>query len=185
MDRDEILLDAEERMEKAVVYFHQELVGIRTGRASPGLVESVRVDYYGSQTPLKQMANIAAPEPQLIVIRPFDTSALKEIEKAIQASGLGLTPNSDGKVIRLNIPSLSGEQRKKLVARVKDLAEETRVAIRNIRRDANKHADTAEKAKEMTEDERDALKEEIQELTRQYEDKANTMADKKSAEILE
>lgn len=185
MDRDEILLDAEERMEKAVAYLHDQLVGIRTGRANPGLVESVRVDYYGSPTPLKQMANISAPEPQLIVIRPFDQGSLKDIEKAIQASGLGLTPNSDGKVVRLNVPSLSGDQRKKLVARVKDLAEEARVSVRNIRRDANKNADTAEKNKEMTEDERDALKEEIQELTRQYEAKANDHADKKSTEVLE
>lgn len=185
MDRDEILLDAEERMEKAVSYFHDQLVGIRTGRANPGLVESVRVEYYGSPTPLKQMANISAPEAQLIVIRPFDAGSLKDIEKAILASDLGLTPNSDGKVIRLNVPSLSGDQRKKLVARVKDLAEETRVSIRNIRRDANKNADNAEKAKTMTEDERDAVKEEVQELTRQYEAKANEHADKKSAEIME
>lgn len=185
MDRDEILLDAEERMEKAVNYFHDQLIGIRTGRANPGLVESVRVEYYGSPTPLKQMANISAPEAQLIVIRPFDAGSLKDIEKAIQASDLGLTPNSDGKVIRLNVPSLSGDQRKKLVARVKDLAEETRVSIRNIRRDANKNADNAEKAKTMTEDERDSLKEEIQELTRQYEAKANEHAEKKGAEILE
>ncbi|MFO0949444.1 MAG: ribosome recycling factor [Planctomycetota bacterium] len=180
MDRDEILLDAEERMEKAVTYFHQELVGIRTGRASPGLVESVRVDYYGSPTPLKQLANISAPEAQLIVIRPFDAGSLKDVEKAILASGLGLTPNNDGKVIRLAIPSLSGDQRKKLVARVKDLAEETRVAIRNIRRDANKNAEAAEKAKTMTEDELEQLKEEIQELTRQYEAKANEHAEKRA-----
>lgn len=185
MDRDEILLDAEERMEKAVEHLRHELVGVRTGRASPGLVESVRVDYYGSQTPLKQMANISAPEAQLLVVRPFDVSALKEIERAIQASDLGLTPNNDGKVIRLNVPSLSGEQRKRLGARVKDLAEEARVAVRNVRRDANKHADTAEKNKEMSEDDRDKLKEEIQELTKEYEKKVNEMADKKSTEIME
>lgn len=185
MDRDEILLDAEERMEKAVDYFRSELVGIRTGRAAPGLIESVRVDYYGQSTPLKQIANISAPEAQLLVIRPFDASALKEIEKAILASSLGLTPNNDGKVVRLNVPSLSGEQRKKLVARVKDLAEEARVAIRNIRRDGNKNADAAEKAKEMSEDDRDALKEEVQELTKTYETKVNELADKKSAEVME
>lgn len=185
MDRDEILLDAEERMEKAVDYFRQELVGIRTGRAAPGLIESVRVDYYGQSTPLKQIANISAPEAQLLVIRPFDASALKDIEKAILASGLGLTPNNDGKVVRLNVPSLSGEQRKKLVGRVKDLAEEARVAIRNIRRDGNKNADTAEKAKEMSEDERDQVKEEVQELTKTYEAKVNELADKKSAEVME
>lgn len=185
MDREEILLDAEERMDKAVDFLNHELVGIRTGRASPGLVESVRVEYYGSPTPLKQIANISAPEPQLLVIRAFDASSLKDIEKAIQASSLGLTPNNDGKVIRLNIPSLSGEQRKKLVGRVKELAEETRVAIRNVRRDANKNADNEEKAKTVTEDERDQIKEEVQELTKTYEKKVNDLAEKKSAEIME
>lgn len=185
MDQDEILLDAEERMEKAVEYFRSQLVGIRTGRASSGLVESVRVDYYGTPTPIKQMANISTPEAQLIVIKPFDAGSLKEIEKAIQASGLGLTPSNDGKVIRLNVPSLSGDQRKKLVARVKDLAEETRVSIRNVRRDANKNVDAEEKAKTITEDERDQIKEQVQELTKTYEAKANELAEKKTAEIME
>lgn len=185
MDRDEILLSAEEHMEKSVEHFHHQLVGIRTGRASPGLVESIRVDYYGSSTPLKQLANISAPEAQLIVIRPFDAGVMKEIEKAIQASDLGLNPNNDGKVIRLNVPSLSGDQRKKLVARIKDLAEEARVAIRNIRRDANKQADNATKDKLMTEDERDQTKEDIQELTKKLEAKVNELAEKKTAEVME
>lgn len=185
MDSDEILLTAEESMEKSVEHFHHQLVGIRTGRAAPGLVESIRVDYYGSSTPLKQLANISAPEAQLIVIRPFDASVMKEIEKAIQASDLGLNPNNDGKVIRLNVPSLSGDQRKKLVGRVKDLAEEARVAIRNIRRDANKHADNAVKDKTMTEDIRDQVKEDIQDLTKRFEAKVNEIADRKTAEIME
>ena len=185
MDQDEILLDAEERMEKAVEHLRSELVGVRTGRASPGLVESVRVDYYGSPTPLKQLANISAPEAQLLVIRPFDASSLKDVEKAILASDLGLTPNNDGKVSRLNVPSLSGEQRKRLVGRVKDLAEDSRVAIRNVRRDANKHADAAEKSKEMSEDERDQVKEEIQQLTKKMEAQANEIAEKKTAEVMD
>ncbi len=185
MDTDEILLDAEERMEKALAYLQQELVGLRTGRASPGLVESIRVNYYGSPTPLKQLANIAAPEAQLLVIRPFDAGVLKEIEKAIQTSDLGLNPNNDGKVIRLNVPGLSGDQRKRLVARVKDLAEEARVAVRNIRRDANKNVDNELKAKTITEDDRDRVKNEIQELTKQYEEKVNQLAEKKSQEIME
>lgn len=185
MDADEILLDAEERMEKAVAYFHQELVGIRTGRASTGLVESVRVDYYGQPTPLKQIANISAPEAQLLVIRPFDASALKDIEKAILASNLGLTPTNDGKIVRINVPSLSGDQRKRLAARIKDLAEEARVSIRNVRRDANKHVDAAEKEKTLTEDDRDQLKEQIQELTKTYEAKVNAAAEKKTAEVME
>ena len=118
-----------------------QLRGIRTGRANVGLVESIRVDYYGSPTPLKQMANLSTPEPQQILIRPFDPSVIGDIVKAIQTSDLGLSPNSDGKVVRLNVPPLSVEQRKKLANRVKELAEEARVAIRNIRRDANKQAD--------------------------------------------
>ena len=185
MDSDEILLDAEDRMEKAVEFFQKELVGIRTGRASPGLVESVRVDYYGTPTPLKQLATISAPEPQLLVIRPFDASSLKDIEKAILASDLGLTPNNDGKVVRLNVPSLSGEQRKRLQGRVRDLAEEARVSVRNIRRDANKQADKSQKDKILTEDERDQTKEETQNLTKRFEGKINELAEKKAAEILE
>lgn len=185
MTIDDILLDAEERMDKAVAYLQQELVGLRTGRASTGLVESVRVEYYGSPTPLKQLASIAAPEAQLLVIRPFDPSSLKDIEKAILASDLGLTPNNDGKLIRLNVPSLSGDQRKRLSARVKDLGEESRVVIRNIRRDANKHIDVALKEKEITEDERDNAKESVQDLTKTYEEKVNALAARKTQEIME
>jgi len=185
MNRDEILFDAEERMEKAVTVLRDELRGLRTGRATPALVDSIRVEYYGSATPIKQMANIGAPEPALIMIRPFDPKTIKDIEKAILASELGLTPMSDGKMIRLAIPPLSGERRKQLVARVKELAEDARVAIRNVRRDANKQADQAEKEKELTEDDRDQTKEEIQELTKKLEGQVNDLAEKKSQEILE
>ena len=185
MTSDEILFDAEERMEKAVQVLQDSMRGLRTGRATPALVDSVRVEYYGSPTPLKQMANITAPEPSLIVIRPFDPSVLKDIEKAILASELGLTPMNDGKLIRLAIPSLSGERRKQLTGRVKDLAEEARVAIRNVRRDANKHADQSEKDKVLTEDECEQTKEQVQDLTKKFESKVNELADKKSAEILE
>ncbi len=185
MTIDEILFDAEERMEKAVSVLHDALRGLRTGRATPALVEPVRVEYYGSPTPLKQMANISAPEVSLIVIRPFDPTVLKDIEKAILASELGLTPMNDGKLIRLAIPPLSGERRKQLTTRVKDLAEESRVAIRNVRRDANKHADQAEKDKVLTEDDCEQTKEQIQDLTKKFEGKVNDMAEKKSAEIME
>jgi ribosome recycling factor len=185
MTSDEILLDAEERMEKAVNYLRDEVRGIRTGRASPALVDTLRVDYYGSPTPLRQLAAISTPDAQQILIRPFDPGSVKDIEKAIQSSELGLTPNSDGKVIRLNIPAMSGEQRQKMVARVKKLAEEAKVSIRNVRRDANKRFDQEEKAKTLTEDDRDAGKEEIQKLTDKYEEKAQEIADKKSAEIME
>jgi ribosome recycling factor len=185
MTSDEILMDAEERMEKAVKVFSDELRGLRTGRATPALVDSLRVEYYGSPTPLKQMANITTPDPQQIVIRPFDQSVLKDIEKAIRSSDLGMSPNNDGKMIRLQVPPMSGEQRNKLVARIKKSAEEAKVASRNVRRDGNKHFDAAEKAKEMTEDERDSGKEEVQTLLKKFEEKIGELADKKTKEILE
>ena len=124
MSADEIRLDAEDRMEKALEILKKNLAGIRTGRANPGLVDSLRVEAYGSPTPIKQIASVSAPEPQQLVIRPFDPSTIKDIERGIINSDLGLAPNSDGKVIRLNIPALSGDVRKKMVARTKELAEE-------------------------------------------------------------
>src|SRR3984893_9966925 len=166
MSIDEIAFEAEERMEKSVTLLADQMRGLRSGRANVGLVESIRVDYYGSSTPLKQMANLSTPEPQQILIRPFDPSIIGDIVKAIQTSDLGLTPNSDGKVVRLNVPPLSVEQRKKLVGRVKDLAEEARVAIRNIRREGNKQADHEQSEKILTEDDLETCKEEIQGLTK-------------------
>jgi ribosome recycling factor len=185
MSIEEIVLEAEERMEKSVSLLTDQLRGVRTGRANVGLVDSIRVEYYGSQTPLKQLANLSTPEPQQILIRPFDPSVVGDIVKAIQSSDIGLMPNSDGKVVRLNVPALSTEQRKKLVGRVKDLAEEARISIRNIRRDANKQADHEQGEKLMTEDELASCKEEIQTLTKRFEGKVNELADKKSAEVLE
>lgn len=184
MTNDEILLDTEERMEKAINKLKDDLTGIRTGRANPGLVDSLRVDVYGSPTPIKQIASVSAPEPQQIVIRPFDPSTIKDIEKGIIASDLGLAPQNDGKVIRLNIPALSGEVRKTMVARTKELAEEAKIAIRNVRRDGNKHADQSEKDKAMSEDECESLKKEIQDLTKTYEDQANSLARAKEEEVM-
>src|SRR6516225_4619448 len=175
MSIEEIALEAEDRMEKSASLLTDQLRGVRTGRANTGLVESVRVDYYGSSTPLKQMANLSTPEPQQILIRPFDPSVIGDIVKAIQTSDLGLTPNSDGKVIRLNVPALSVEQRKKLVSRVKELAEEARVALRNIRRDANKQADVEQTEKILTEDDVKGCKDEVQSLTKKFESKVNDM----------
>lgn len=172
-------------MEKAIAKLKGDLTGIRTGRANPGLVDSLRVDAYGSPTPLKQLGSVSAPEPQQIVIRPFDPSILKDIEKAIIASDLGLAPNNDGKVIRLNIPALSGDVRKKMVARIKDLTEETKVSIRNVRRDANKHADASEKDKLLSEDDCKGLKDEVQELTKKFENQASELAKAKEAEVME
>lgn len=185
MTADEILMDTEERMEKAVKVFGDELRGLRTGRATPALVDSLRVEYYGSPTPLKQLANITTPDPQQIVVKPFDPSILKEIEKAIRSSDLGMSPNNDGKIIRLQVPPMSGEQRQKLVTRIKKSAEDSRVSCRNIRRDGNKHFETAEKNKEMTEDERDQGKEQVQALLKTYEEKINDLAERKTKEILE
>ena len=185
MPADEILLDAEERMEKAVEKLKHDLAGIRTGRANPGLVDSLRVDVYGSPTPIKAVASVGAPEPTQIVIRPFDPGTIKDIEKGIQASDLGLNPQNDGKVIRINIPPLSGEVRRKLVARIKELAEETKVSIRNVRRDGNKNADTEQKDKLITEDERDAIKDDVQELTKKYEAQVGDLAKAKETEVME
>jgi ribosome recycling factor len=185
MTSDEIQFDAEERMEKAIGVFRDELRGLRTGRATPALVDNIRVEYYGSPTPLKQLAQISTPEPQQILIRPFDQSVLKEIEKTIRSSDLGISPTNDGKMIRLQIPPMSGDQRQKMVARIKKSAEEAKVACRNIRRDGNKQYDQSEKAKEMTEDERDKGKEQMQTLLKKFEDKITDMADKKSKEVME
>lgn len=185
MNADDILLDSEERMEKAISKLKHDLTGIRTGRANPGLVDSLRVEVYGSPTPIKQIASVSAPEPAQLVIRPFDPSTIKDIEKGIIASDLGLAPQSDGKVIRLNIPALSTEVRRSMVSRTKELAEEAKVAIRNIRRDGNKHADQAEKDNEMTEDDRDDAKKEIQELTKKYEAQASDLAKAKEAEVMD
>ena len=183
MSAEEILLDAEERMEKAISVLGDNPSGIRTGRATPGLVDSIKVEVYGSMQPLKQLASIGTPEPQQIVIRPYDAGTIKEIEKAIVAGDLGLNPQNDGRMIRLNVPALSTEVRKKMVSRIKELSEDSKISIRNIRRDANKAADNAEKAKEMSEDDRDKIKEEIQELTKKHEAQATEMAKAREAEV--
>lgn len=185
MNVDDIMLDAEERMDKALSHLKTNLAGIRTGRAAPGLLDSVRVTAYGSQTPLKQLASVGAPEPQQLVIRPFDTSIIKDIEKAIVASELGLNPQNDGRIIRINIPPLSTDTRKKLVARIKELAEEARISIRNVRRDANKALETAEKEKTISEDDRDKAKEDVQELTKKFEDSVGELSKTREADVME
>jgi len=185
MTSDDILLDVEERMEKAIRKLKGDLSGIRTGRANPGLVDSLRVEVYGSPTPMKQIASVGAPEPNQIVIRPYDPTTLKDIEKAILASDIGFTPQSDGRVIRLNVPPLSTEVRRKMVARVRELAEEAKVALRNIRRDGNKAADQSEEDKELSEDECEQAKEEIQNLIKQYEGQVNDLAKNREKEVME
>ncbi|MBN1943187.1 MAG: ribosome recycling factor [Phycisphaerae bacterium] len=182
---DEILLDVEEKMESAVEYLRREFRGLRTGRASGGLVEHIKVEYYGSPTDLRQLATISAPEANLIVIKPFDPSGLKDIERAIQASSLGITPSSDGKVIRLVVPPLSIERRNQLAGQVKKMAEAARVTIRNARRDGNKDVEKKQKASELTEDEAKKGKDDVQKLTDQYEKKVTELVEAKTREIQE
>jgi len=184
MPVDDILLDAEERMEKAVEVFARELRSVRTGRASSAIVENVKVEYYGTLTPLRDIAQIGTPDPRLVVIKPYDASSIKDIVKAIQASDVGITPQADAKLIRLAVPPLSTERRTQLSHHVKDLAEETKVAIRNVRRDANKVAETEEKDSVITEDDSYRAKEQILELTHKYEKDVDEHVEKKVQEIM-
>ncbi len=185
MPVDDILLECEEKMEKAVEFLHTELRGIRTGRASTGLVEFLKVEYYGSPTELRQLASIGVPAPDLLVIKPFDPASTKDIERAIQTSDLGITPNSDGKIIRLSIPTLSVERRKQLASQVKKMAEQARVSVRNIRRDANKAVDKEKSEGALPEDDADKCKEEIQKLTDEYGGKIDETLQEKNKEIME
>jgi len=177
--------DAEARMEKAIKTFKGDLATLRAGRATPALVEKIKVDYYGVMTPLNQMANISAPEPRLLIIQPWDVNALNEIEKAILKSDLGITPNSDGKVIRLVIPRLTEERRQELVKVVRRKAEECRIAIRNIRRDKNDKIKEMEKKGEISEDDFRRAQNEIQKITDKYIDKVDEIVGKKEKEIME
>ena len=185
--RKEVIDDGKRRMEKAIEVLQTEFRGIRTGRASPALVENIKVDYYGVPTPLKQIAQISVPEPRGLVIKPYDLNAIGEIEKAILKSDLGITPSNDGKLIRLSFPPLSEEQRKILAGKVKEMGENTKVSLRNIRRDLNKTVDNAEKNKEssLSEDEARKLRDEIQDLLKDYEKRVEELVKKKQKEILE
>lgn len=173
------------KMDKTVQHLSDQLRTIRTGRAAPALLEGVRVDYYGSSMPLNQLANISVPEPRQLVVKPFDASTLKEVERAIQAANLGMSPMTEGKQIRLQLPPLSEEQRKKLVAKVKEICEATRVALRNERRDGNKAADTAAKEGKITDDHRDDLHQQIQDALKKGEAKIDELLKKKTHEIME
>ena len=182
-DPDTILLETEEHMEKALEYLKHELRGIRTGRASPAMIDSVKVDYYGSQTDLKSLASISVPEPTQLLVKPFDAGAIGEIKKAIESAGLGLNPMSEGKQLRINVPALSGERRQQLTAKVKKMGEDQKVAIRNARRDGNKHADGL-KGK-VPEDELETLKTEVQDLLKKYEGEVDKLVEAKTKEILQ
>lgn len=184
MPTQKIIAEHESSMKKTVEFLQTELRSVRTGRASAGLVENLSVEYYGSPTPLKQMATIATPDADMIIIKPFDPASLKDIEKAIKNSDLSLAPMLDGKVVRLSVPPLSGERRDQLAQQVKQMGEKTKVSLRNIRRDANKILDEEQKNKVITEDDRDKGKKDIDNLTKKFTDKIDVVVKAKSEEIM-
>jgi ribosome recycling factor len=185
MPIDDILMEAELHMEKALEHLQHELRGIRTGRATPALVEHLKVEYYGSQTDLRSIASISVPEATQLLIKPFSPGDLRAIEKAINDSKIGLTPHSDGKQLRLVLPPLSQERRLQLAGQCKQFAETSKIAIRNARRDANKALETDLKAGDVTEDEADRGKEQINDLTKIYETKTEDLIEKKRAEVMQ
>jgi len=182
---DDILLEAEDKMQRAVEHLRAGLRTLRTGRASAGLVEHLRVDYYGSPTELRQLATITVPDPLLLVIKPHDPGSVSDIAKSIQASDLGITPAVDGKVIRLQVPPLSEERRQQLVQQVKDQAEETKVALRNVRRDAIKHIDGEEKAKALSEDNARKARDDATDLVHTYEKQVDEALKHKTDQVME
>jgi ribosome recycling factor len=181
----DILSSAESRMRGAIQVLQDDLATVRTGRASPGLVERLQVEYYGTPTALMQLASISAPEPRTLTIKPFDPSTLKVIEKTIQASELGLNPNNDGKVIHLNLPPLTEDRRRELVKHVHHRLEESRVAVRNIRRDIHNDMRDFEKEKLISEDELKRGEDDLQKLTDRYIEEIAELGKKKEAEIME
>ncbi|MFZ5808107.1 MAG: ribosome recycling factor [Chloroflexota bacterium] len=181
----DVYKEAESRMKGAVQSLEEDLSGIRTGRASPALIERLQVEYYGMSTPLVQLASINVPEPRSLLIRPFDSAALKAIERAILASDLGLTPNNDGKNIRLNLPPLTEERRRDLVKVVHNRVEEARVAVRNIRRDSIRDLRDFLQEKLISEDEQEKGETELQKLTDRYIEEINKIGERKEKEILE
>ena len=181
----QVISDAESRMKKSLAAMEEEFDTIRTGRASAALFEKIKVEYYGNPTPLNQVASISIPESRLVVIQPWDKGLLNEIEKAIQKSELSLNPSNDGKVIRINIPPLTEERRKEYVKVAKNMAEQARVAVRNIRRDANDELKKQQKSGDISEDDAKRGEDEIQKLTDSHVEKINTALEEKEKEILE
>ena len=181
----DILKDAESRMSKAMDALHHNLATIRTGRATPALLDRIHVDYYGTSTPLNQLAGISAPEARLLVIQPWDRGSIGPIEKAIQTSDLGLTPNNDGQVIRISIPALTEERRKQLVKVVHQTVEESKVAVRNIRRDAVSHLRKQLTDKDISEDDERRASEQVDALSKKFVDRADEIGKEKEQEVLE
>ncbi len=185
MDLDTILLEADDRMSKSLDYLQRELRGMRTGRANTAMLEYVKVDYYGSQTDLRELAAIAVTEATQLLVKPFDPTSKTEIVKAIEVAGLGLNPQVEGSAIRINIPAPSADRRKQLIAQVKKAAEEAKIAVRNERRDANKHIDVliGDKKNPISDDQADKAKEEVDELTKKYTASIDDVATKKIGEV--
>jgi len=182
---DDLVQDASRRMDKSVEAAQGEFATLRTGRASPALLDRVQIDYYGQQTPLKQLATISAPEPRMLTIQPFDPNSVSTIERAIQESDLGLTPNNDGKLIRLPIPQLTEERRKELVKVVRHMAEEGKVAVRNVRRDAIHHLKELVDNGEVGSDEEHRAEDRVQKLTDEHVNEIDELLKRKEAEIME
>jgi len=185
MPIDEILFEAEEHMEKALEHLKHEFRGLRTGRATTALVEYIKIDYYGTPTDLRALASLTTPDASSILIKPFDPGSLKDIIHGLEAANLGINPQSDGKQIRMVLPPLSQERRQQLVHKVKEVSEQTRIALRNIRRDANKKVDTEEKGGILTEDQARKGRDDVQELLKKIEGTVDTSIASKSKEIME
>ncbi|MDD3626018.1 MAG: ribosome recycling factor [bacterium] len=181
----EVYEDTNSKMQKTIDSFKKDLSKIRTGRANPSVLEDLKINYYNTPTPLKQLAGIAVPEPRLIVIQPWDKSALGEIEKAIMTADLGFNPNNDGNIIRIPIPPLTEETRKEIVKKVKKMAEEAKIAIRNIRQESNDLIKELEKGKDISEDEKHSGFTHVQKIHDDYIVKVNDIAEKKEKEIME
>jgi ribosome recycling factor len=182
---DTVLLETEEKMEKAIENLGREFAKLRTGRASTSLVEDLKVDYYGTATPINQLASVSVPDARTLTIQPWDKGSFNDVERAIQKSDLGLTPINDGKIIRINIPPLTEERRKDLVKVAKKYTEDAKIAIRNIRRDANDQLKKMEKDKEITEDDLHSGQDEVQKLTDSFVEKADALLAEKEKEIME
>jgi ribosome recycling factor len=182
---EDFLADAKRRMDTAIEHTRQEFASVRTGRASPALLDRITIDYYGTPTPLKNMATISAPEPRLLTVQPFDPTQIKAIEKAIQESDLGLTPSNDGKIIRLPIPQLTEERRKEMVKVVRRLAEDGKVAVRNVRRDVMKHLEELVRNGEVGDDEERRAEGQVQKLTDEHVKAIDELLKHKEAEIME
>ncbi len=185
MPLDEILFEAEEHMEKAFEHLKHEFRGLRTGRATTALVEYVKINYYGTPTDLRALASLTTPDASSILIKPFDPSSIKDVIRGLEEANLGINPQSDGKQIRMILPALSQERRQQIAGKVKDVAELTRVAFRNIRRDANKHIDNEEKDSKLTEDQAKSGRDDVQELIKKFEAKLDEAVASKTKEIME